>query len=206
MYTPPSGLPFEELWNDHGGSDRNGDAYPVGSARYTYEVGSGAQALVRAASGDIIHNQAGFDNVHLRYTGPGALNGGEQYVEGTVANLGSGIEIPELYVRHGTGGTAVWLSTTTLQLFDWTGSAANGIDSADVSLSVGGPHTFWVHVTAAGVVTAGVLGLGVLIPAQSPASVRASGGHGFGWFRPIGTGLIPFTRHLFGTTRPAYVV
>lgn len=202
--TPP--ILLEDFFAEHGGSDRNGDAYPVASPRYTYTSGSGTQALVRAATSDIIHNDAGFDNVHLRYTGAGAYSGGEQYVEATVSNLGSGAEIPELYLRLSAldAGTGLYLSTTTLQLFDWTGTTFTGITSDAVSLSAGSPHTFWMHVTAGGLVTAGVLGLGVQI-STSPGSLRAAGGHGFGWFRPIGTGTVPITRLLLGTTRPAYV-
>lgn len=202
-------LPFTELFNDHGGQDRNGDAYPPADPRYDYEVGSGSQALVRAATGDIIHNQAGFDNVHLLVTHPQlAISGGAQYVEATVANLGSGAEIPEIYVRHGLGGgTGLWLSTSTLQGFDWNGSAANGIPGANasVSLSVNGPHTFGLYVSEDGEIEGGVLGLGRLFGPLSHASIRATGGHGWGWYRPAGTGEIPMLSLTFATTKPAWL-
>lgn len=201
----------EDLFAEHGGSDRNGDAYPVASPRYTYTVGSGNQALVRAATSDIIHNQAGFDNVHLQYTGPGAYSGGQQYVEGTVSSLDTGGAggVPELYIRQGStdNGTAVYLATNALQLFDWGPGGFTGITSEPVSLSVGGPHTWWIAVTSTGGISAGVLGLGVLIAGVTPAQsgVRTNGGRGFGWFRPTGAGPMPITRILFGSTRPAYV-
>lgn len=207
---PATGLPFVELFDDHGGVDRNLDAYPVANPRWAYTSGSGSQGRVRAATGDAIHNAPGFDNVHARYIGPGAVNGGAQYMQGTVANLGSNGEVPELYIRLSAAdaGTSVYLSTTVFQLFDWTGSTFTGIDSDNVSLSVAGPHTFGVFVDEDGNIEAGVFGLGRLIGPLTPAQtgVRLNGWHGVGWFRPVGTGVIPFTSLLVGTTKPAWMV
>lgn len=206
--TPP--ILLEDFFAEHGGSDRNGDAYPSGSARYTYTGGSGSQALVRAATSDIIHNAAGApDNVHLRYTGMGAYSGGAQYVETTVTSLDSGSGVPELYVRLSAAdaGTAVYLSTSAFQLFDWTGTTFTGITSAAVSLSTGTSYTFWIYVDDANVISAGVLGLGILISGvtEGTSGVRAAGHHGLGWFRPAGATVMPLTQLLLSDTRPSYV-
>lgn len=199
-------LPFEDLFGEHGGTDRDIDAYPAAAPRYQY-VTSGATTglLVRSATSDVINNTPTINqNLHCIWTGsarPGP--GGAQYSEIEVTISTNGNTVGEVYTRLNTSdqGYGGYAQPTAVTLFHWDGTTGsfNALTSGAVSLTSGQTYRLWMYSEDEGGgvrIRMGVVGVGQIINFLHNAGLtRWTGGFpGFGFFRADGAApLNPIT-------------